>query len=90
MFMTTLPSKSITRGKRVTMPVDVARWLVENSQLSPRETRRIKALNTKVHNETITSQEEKELDAILDLCLQGDILRAQAMAVLMKQRPKQS
>lgn len=88
MFFTTLPSKSKTRGKRVSMPVDVARWLVENSQLSPRDTRRIKTLNAKVHNETITSQEEKELDAILDLCLQGDILRAQAMAVLVKQQSK--
>lgn len=88
MFLTTLPTKSKSRQKRASMPVDVARWIVENSQLSPRDARRIKTLNAKVHDQTITSREERELDAILDLCLQGDILRAQATAVLMKQHPQ--
>lgn len=93
MFLTVLPPKSKSRGKRsktVSMPLEVARWIVENSKLAPRDAKRIKTLNARVHEETITPAEERELDAILDVCLQGDILRAQAMAALMKQRPSRS
>lgn len=89
MSITSIPAQTKTRGsKRGAMPVEVARWLVDNWQLSTRDARRMKALNAKVHNETITPQEEKELDVLLDLCLQGDILRAQETAVLMKKRSK--
>lgn len=93
MFLTVLPPKSKARGKRsktTSMPIEVARWIVENSQLAPRDAKRIKTLNAKVHDETITPQEARELDAILDVCLQGDILRARAMAALMKQRPSRN
>lgn len=66
------------------MPLPVARWLLENTQMPARDHRRIKALNAKVKSETITEEESAELDAILDACLNLDILRAQATAALKK------
>ena len=91
MFLSTLPAKPRTRARRPktsSMPVSVARWFLNHTELSPRDARRIKALNAKVHDETITAAEERELDAILDLCLQVDTLRAQAVAVMAKARSK--
>lgn len=91
MFLSTLPAKRRTRAKssnKAPMPVVVARWLLNHTELSPRDARRIKTLNAKVHDETITPAEERELDALLDLCLQVDTLRVQATAVMAKSRSK--
>jgi len=91
MFLSTLPAKPRARARRSkasSMPVAVAKWFLGHTELSPRDARRIKVLNAKVHDETITPAEERELDVILDLCLQVDTLRAQAVAVMAKSRSK--
>ncbi len=87
MIHTLLPAKKSPARKAVgkaIMPLPVARWLLENTQLSARDHRRIKTLNAKVKSETISEEESAELDAILDACLNLDILRAQASSAIKK------
>ncbi len=95
MFHTLLPARARSarkepRTKPKPMPLPVAKWLLEHTKLPARDMRRIKVLNAKVGNETITPDEEAELDAILHTCLTLDILRVDALAATLKKPARHS
>ncbi len=91
MIHTLLPAKKSPARKaaaKSAMPLAVARWFIEHTKLPVRDYRRIKVLNARIKDETITAEEAAELDAILDACLKLDVLRAKATAAL--KRPQKS
>lgn len=76
---------SIRKPVSAAMPASVARWLLDHFAMPPADLRRMKALLKKVHEDSITPEENRELDLLSDCCLLHDLMRVDALAALKKQ-----